>query len=370
MQHMWHHIQTITDNYRGDLPLTHFLKGYFKQHPILGSRDRRILSAMAYSWYRVHKGLVHAALPYREGMLACLTICDAVTPGMERMLQGVALPDVATIYQPHALYAGRNPLSAGISQTEWLGSMCAQPMLFVRIRTHDYVRKALAILLDHGIEGTAKGNCIALPNGAPIEKLLPADSYVVQDASSQATGRWLDAQPGQSWWDCCSGAGGKSLLLADQCPNVQLTVSDTRRSILHNLEARFKLYGHRLPTMVVADATDAYEIKEVAGGKQYDRILCDVPCTGSGTWARTPEQMYFFDPATVADFAARQQAILKNVSRYLAPGGKLFYITCSVFAQENEEVAQSCHLKVTDSQLINGTAHRADSMYIAVLQHG
>lgn len=334
----------------------------------MGSRDRRMLSAMAYCWYRVYKGLAHAMLPYPQAMLACLTLCDAITPGMERMLQGIAVPDVQTLFVPDALYSGNTPLSAGITRASWLNSMQVQPMLFVRIRHQSYVRKAMAILLDNGIEGTAEGNCIALPNGAPIEKLLPADSYVVQDASSQATGHWLDAQPGQRWWDCCSGAGGKSLLLADQCSGIQLTVSDSRRSILHNLEERFKLYGHRLPTMVVADATDAYEVKEVTGGKQYDRILCDVPCTGSGTWARTPEQMYFFEPTAVADFAARQRAILNNVSKYLAPGGKLFYITCSVFAQENEEVAGSCRLKVTDSQLINGTAHRADSMYIAVLQ--
>jgi 16S rRNA (cytosine967-C5)-methyltransferase len=199
---------------------------------------------------------------------------------------------------------------------------------------------------------------------------LPADSYVVQDASSQATGRWLDAQPGQRWWDCCSGAGGKSLLLADQCPGVQLTVSDSRRSILRNLEERFRLYGHRIPTMAVADATDPYEIAEVAGGNLYDRILCDVPCTGSGTWARTPEQLYFFDTATIADFADRQKTILNNVSRYLAPGGKLFYITCSVFAQENEDVATTSPLKVTGMQLINGTVQQADSMFIAVLQRG
>lgn len=367
---MWRHIQNITDTYRGDLPLTHFLKGYFRQHPILGSRDRRILSAMAYSWYRVHKGLAHAQLPYPEAMLACLTLCHAITPGMERMLQDVALPDVDRLFRPDALYDGQNALSEGISKQDWLNSMRVQPMLFVRIRHQSYVRKALAILLDNGVEGTAEGNCIALPNGAPIEKLLPADSYVVQDASSQATGRWLDAKPGQRWWDCCSGAGGKSLLLADQCSGIQLTVSDTRPSILHNLEERFRLYGHKIPTTAVADATDAYEIKEVTGGKQYDRILCDVPCTGSGTWARTPEQMYFFDPAAVADFAARQQAILNNVSKYLAQGGKLFYITCSVFAQENEEVAKNGQLKVTNSQLINGITQRADSMYIAVLQHG
>ena len=98
-------------------------------------------------------------------------------------------------------------------------------------------------------------------------------------------------------------------------------------------------------------------------------ILADLPCTGSGTWSRTPEAMYFFDPQTISNFRQRQEKILSNINSRLKPGGTLVYITCSVFAAENEGVVsyvtEPGKLRVEQEQMISGYTESADSMFVS-----
>ena len=162
------------------------------------------------------------------------------------------------------------------------------------------------------------------------------------------------------------------MLLKDIEPGVRLTISDARESIIHNLKQRFRLYRHELPVAHVTDVANDAQLQKALGGKLFDNIICDAPCSGSGTWARTPEQLYFFDPAVINKFTALQQTIATNVCAHLKPGGRLIYITCSVFAQENEAVADAVikktGLQLIQSQLINGTGIQADSMFVAMLK--
>jgi 16S rRNA (cytosine967-C5)-methyltransferase len=119
----------------------------------------------------------------------------------------------------------------------------------------------------------------------------------------------------------------------------------------------------------VADAT---AVAARTGKELYDHIICDAPCSGSGTWARTPEQLYFWQPDKVHEFAALQLTIATNASKLLRPGGRLIYITCSVYQAENEGVVNALiaatGMRVLTQSLINGTTLKADSMYVAVLQ--
>ncbi len=372
MRYLWHHIKTITDTYDGSVPLTHYLKHYCKQHPKLGSRDRRMLSAIIYSWCRCSKGIKNDVdLSFEQRVRSCLSLCGADMSVYEKLFADIP-PAEDTILDEDALFPYDIPLSEGIARTAWLRSMLVQPQLFIRLRKDSAATERT--LAAAGIPFTHVGpNCLALPNGAPVDTLLPADAYVVQDASSQLTGSYFTPKKGERWYDCCSGAGGKSLLLMDMGVPVALTVSDKRESILRNLKERFRLYGHKLPAAHIADMIDAKNIPLVTKDGSFDNIICDVPCSGSGTWARTPESMYFFDPGAVADYSRRQLAIATNVSRCLRPGGRLIYITCSVFRQENEDVVGSvCRdtgLQLAEQHLINGISQRADSMFIAVLQY-
>jgi 16S rRNA (cytosine967-C5)-methyltransferase len=217
-------------------------------------------------------------------------------------------------------------------------------------------------------------NCLSFPNGTSLEKILKPDSYRVQDLSSQKTAGYFQTEKDEIWWDACCGAGGKSLLLMDKEPGIKLSVSDTRERILGNLSERFYMYGFKHPDQYLLSASDSLQTVDAFGKTiRFDSIICDVPCSGSGTWARTPEQLYFFDPEKLDGFAEQQFAIASNVVKHLKPGGKLYYITCSVFKNENESVVQKLlnktGLKLETMELINGISQHADSMFVAVLKN-
>jgi 16S rRNA (cytosine967-C5)-methyltransferase len=357
MRYLRQHITTIFETYNGSVPLAHFLKNYFKQHPILGSRDRKMLSAMAYSWYRCSKGMLNDSLTM---------LLEEPSQWAAFTTAGLSAKDVdINMLFPYAIL-----LSSGINKEEWLSSMLVQPDLFIRIRKDK--GKIISLLNEKEIPFTfITDNCLALPNGAKIDALLPEDCYAVQDASSQHTGSYFAPERNELWYDCCSGAGGKSLLLKDMEPGVRLTISDTRESIIHNLQQRFRQYRLELPTAHVTDVSNKVLLNKAIGTKQFDNIICDVPCSGSGTWARTPEQLYFFDPASLEKFPPLQEAIAVNVAGHLKPGGRLIYITCSVFKKENEDVVgaviKATGLTLIRSQIINGISVHADSMFIAEL---
>lgn len=384
MHYIRQHIKAIIDEYNGGVPLTHYLKNYFRLYPKLGSRDRKLLSELAYSWYRCSKGW-DISLPFDEKLNACLFLCSTQEKLAKHILPGDwDFKEQATIderlrtlsihgieFDINKLFPYPVQLSAGINRDAWLYFMLQQPALFIRVRKDkqkitELLNKAdipFSILNDH---------CIALPNSSAIDKLLPEDAYVVQDASSQQTGSFFHPKANEQWYDCCSGAGGKSLLLKDIEPKVRLTVSDKRDSILHNLKSRFKQYHHTLQASYNIDVTNWNQLNDQLGEQQFDNIICDVPCSGSGTWARTPEQLHFFEPGIVSQISSLQKKISSNVVATLKPGGRLFYITCSVFKEENENVVhrllESTLLEVQDMKLINGINNKADSMFVTVLK--
>lgn len=367
MRFIWQNIQDIISKYDGSFPLHIFLKGHYKNSPKLGSRDRKMLSEMAYSWYRCSKTL-SKDLPFEERMANCLRLCNTENRHLLRLIEPM---------QPQTDNANLNSIfphdiefSNGIAKEDWLQSMLAQPDLFIRIRKEK--ERIVDILDEQGVlYEFLSEDCLALPNGTSVDRWIPEYAYVVQDASSQKTSDYFTIEPYDDCWDCCCGAGGKSLLIKDRQPLAELTVSDTRKTILDNLKERFRTYSHIMPEVYKTDVADAVKLKATMPDKQYDHIICDVPCTGSGTWARTPEQMYYFKPTELEAYTQRQKNIAVNAAKYLESGGKLYYITCSVFNAENERVVEhivkETELEIITSELINGVGQRADSMFITVL---
>ncbi|MBS1777334.1 MAG: hypothetical protein JSS64_13755 [Bacteroidetes bacterium] len=384
MRYILLHVETIIITYDGSIPMSHFLKKFFSTKPKLGSRDRKIISEMIYCWYRASKGFPDM-LTFEEKLRASLFVCDTSVPQILFFLpeewknakqkswndrldflfkQGIHY------YLDHLLVENID-FSKGMSQSAWLKSMFRQPAFFVRLRNSS--NRVIEILNREQINYTeVSENCFALPMGLAVDKLLPTNSYVVQDASSQLTGKYFKAKEGERWWDCCSGAGGKSLLLSDQQPNVSLTVSDKRASILNNLFERFKLYNLPLPKRIQVDVTKKDELLKALPNQHFDNIICDVPCSGSGTWSRTPEQLFFFNTENLIAFQFLQKTIVQNALSFLKVDGRLVYITCSVFQQENEAIIQSIcadeKVEILETELINGIENKADSMFVSVLK--
>jgi 16S rRNA (cytosine967-C5)-methyltransferase len=146
------------------------------------------------------------------------------------------------------------------------------------------------------------------------------------------------AMPGaRRVWDCCAAPGGKTLILARRLGSAEILASDVSVKRLAQTEARLRRYAYAEGVgFVAADAADA---KAVEGS--FDLILCDVPCSGTGTLAGNPEIRYRLKVEELARQAERQKAILKGALTRLAPGGRLVYSTCSLDPEECERVVEA-----------------------------
>ncbi|MBO9154933.1 RsmB/NOP family class I SAM-dependent RNA methyltransferase [Chitinophaga sp. GCM10012297] len=366
--------EEIVAAYDGSLPLHHFLKNFFKARPHMGSRDRRRVQQLVYQYYRLGKW--QPQLDVRERMLLgtflCETSPDALLgffkPEWNERITGTVIDKLVFLnlrWDAASAFPFVSHLSEGIDPEAFTLSYLQQPRLFIRARPG---KKAaiLRLLEDAGVAHETTGDAIALANGIKIEELLPDKrAYEVQDLSSQETGHRFRPQPKERWWDCCAASGGKSILLHDQQPSIGLTVSDVRASILENLHKRFAEAGIKQYDARVLDLT-----KPVTGFRPFKGIILDAPCSGSGTWGRSPEHLFYFTEDRITEYAALQKKIAKHVTPLLEPGGRLVYITCSVFKEENEDAVtflqNECGLEIEESGVIKGYDREADTMFVAV----
>jgi 16S rRNA (cytosine967-C5)-methyltransferase len=187
--------------------------------------------------------------------------------------------------------------------------------------------------------------------------LNPPENYVastgrIQDIGSQLIVPLLDLRAGQSLLDLCAAPGNKTAQALER--GVEVVACD--------------LHPHRLRTMndlaVTRVALDATQPLPFA--RQFDRILVDAPCSGTGTLARNPEIKWRLRPADLPDLQRRQRAILKNALDALAPGGLLVYSTCSLEREENEDVIAAFPAAWKTSRRTPGT-DPGDGFFTAVL---
>ena len=221
---------------------------------------------------------------------------------------------------------------------------------------------------------------LALPNGTKLDLIFGGQDNIlkksypfeVQDLSSQQTVSYFQPNRYEHWWDACAASGGKSLLLFSQEPLIKLVVSDIRESVLNNLDERFIGAGLRTYQKKVLDLTQNAD--PILHDFQFDGIILDAPCSGSGTWGRTPEMISQFDEYKIAGFHNLQKTIATNVIKYLKPGKPLIYITCSVFREENENVVaclvNDLGLQLESSAVLKGYENKADTMFVARLLKG
>lgn len=138
-------------------------------------------------------------------------------------------------------------------------------------------------------------------------------------------------------WDCCAAPGGKTLVLAARTKGAELLATDVSLKRMSQMKARLKRFAYA--RRVKTEVADAVDLSPAAG--DFDLILCDVPCSGTGTLARNPEIRARLAPLELKRQAERQKMILAAALARLAPGGRLVYSTCSLEAEENEQVVDS-----------------------------
>lgn len=152
----------------------------------------------------------------------------------------------------------------------------------------------------------------------------------VQDAGAQWAARWLDLASGQRVLDACAAPGGKSAHILESAA-VDLLALELDATRARRIEENFS----RLGLSATVRTADCRRVSAWWDGKPFDRILADVPCSASGVARRHPDIKWLRRPEDIARFAAQQADILAALWPTLAPGGKLLYVTCSVFDDEN-----------------------------------
>jgi len=159
----------------------------------------------------------------------------------------------------------------------------------------------------------------------------------VQDEGSQIISLLVGAEPGMRVADYCAGGGGKTLALAAAMGNKgYIFALDTSKKRLSGLPPRLKrARAHNVELQVLAENDDLWE---QAHEGEFDRVLVDAPCSGVGAWRRNPGARWRLTALDVERHAIRQGKILGRVAGLVATGGRLVYATCSLLAEENEDV--------------------------------
>jgi 16S rRNA (cytosine967-C5)-methyltransferase len=377
-------VQVLT-RYKGQQPFGIFIKDFFKQDKKYGSRDRKSISHLCYCYFRLGKALPD--MPVEERIVVGLFLCSS-TPNEilgqlkpewnevaalsveEKCLMLNALP--VAIGTALNIFPWKEALSAGLDHAAFCNSYLVQPHLFLRIRPGKQAVVQQKLEAAGILYSRLGASCIALPNASKVDEVIRLNKEaVIQDYSSQKVGELLlPVKSGIAVWDCCAASGGKSILAWDALGPLDLTVSDVRESIIANLKKRFAEAGINKYKSFVADLSDSRSF--LPGEIKPDLIIADVPCSGSGTWSRTPEQLYYFDTTAIQRYSSLQKKIVSRVWEKLNPGGHLLYITCSVFREENEEVVnfmqQQFSPEIVKVELLKGYDQQADSMFAALIR--
>ncbi len=157
----------------------------------------------------------------------------------------------------------------------------------------------------------------------------------VQDIASQGVGYICKPRPSEVWWDVCAGSGGKALHLASLANNKgKVYATEVRKARFHELTKRINRSDFK--KSIEAIYWDGKKIPTFS--KHPIHAIVDAPCSCSGTWRRSPELRWSITKDKIGEYSHLQLDILKRVAQVVPTGGKLVYVTCSIFEEENEMV--------------------------------
>src|SRR6266851_4127108 len=305
---------------RSERPADLVLNAFFRARRFIGSGDRRAVAERVWGILRRHGQLYwwlertrHPAF-HGGGSARAIVAADLLLVDKLELRQVEAMFDGGT-YRPPPLDLRVNRLKATVEEARAAlkrEGIETEPMRYANNGLR--LKRRLSVVAGE-----------AFQNGL-VE---------IQDEGSQLVAALVDAQPGMQVADYCAGAGGKTLAMAAGMNNkgrvVAMDVLETR---LDRSAQRLRRAGAHNVERRAIDADNRKWLKRQAGA--FDRVLVDVPCTGSGTWRRNPDGRWTLRPEDLAELVPKQAAILDAASRLVKPGGGLVYATCSVLPAENE----------------------------------
>ncbi len=381
----------LVESFKGEQPFAIFIKAFFSKGKKYGSKDRKHISALCYNYFRLGFAMKNSST--EQKIMVATFLCEKepsdfwekINPEWNEKINwpiNQKLLLVKDQFLSTDIFPYKQALSESVDAETYCLSMLEQPYLFLRIRPQCRLTTLRKLEKSKLVYQLINGTSIQLLPGTNAEDFFIIDKeVVVQDYNSQQVLNYLqlnetvlfeneEPHQGLSTWDCCAASGGKSILLNDIVKRkIDLTISDIRLVIVMNLHQRFKKANIKAYKYFIADIADT---KVTPPTTNYQLIICDAPCTGSGTWGRTPEQLCFFNSRTIKEFSEKQKRIVSNVIPHLKNGGIFVYITCSVFKEENETIAHfikdTFNVELLHQEILKGNDKKADTMFVAIFK--
>lgn len=379
------HIHTLINQYKFSQPLPLYLKQYFSQNKKLGSRDRKAIQEAVFNYFLYKPFAPDADVldlllsikkagvlkqPYLLSVLekACLDVDENNLPTLFKDLEDFPL------------------LSAPLEKSKYFEALQKSSLLFIRLKANAAklliaLEEKFKIYFKEKIKETQDW-IIGLENGVDLHSVLPANAFVVQDYASQAVlieafEYIQDKSQITQIWDACCGAGGKTLLTKSFFPKAKIWATDIRPQILRNLQERRKTQGWQgIQTEVLnlelplTQASSA--VQNIISNTNFDLAIADVPCSGSGTWSRSPEQFAHYKLLDLDKIQKRQIAIAQNVIATLPSSAYFIYCTCSVFQIENEAVCEHLinagNIELIHQECVDASTQGGDILFFALFR--
>jgi 16S rRNA (cytosine967-C5)-methyltransferase len=350
------------------------LRMFFRDNKSLGPKDRALVADTVYAALRRRRMLEHVtpgATP-REIALATLVKLQGIgVSQIESVLKG---DERAWLTKLRAENLDALPFELRVDLPDWV---------IERLRKHMSDEEILALGrgLQHAAPLDLRVNVLKAPREGVLDRLdfdnLPAEAtryspigvrlrekpalnthpmfldgaVEVQDEGSQLLGLLVEPRRGEMVVDFCAGAGGKTLQMgAAMGSSGRLYAFDVSDKRLTNLAPRLKRSGlSNVHPQRIANENDA-KVKRLRG--KIDRVLVDAPCTGLGTLRRNPDLKTRQDSNALAELNEKQRAILAAAATLVKPGGRLVYGTCSLLAEENEDIVSEFLAAHPDFQVV------------------
>jgi 16S rRNA (cytosine967-C5)-methyltransferase len=342
-------VKTLLENYHFDQPFHVYFAAQAKLHRNWGSKDRKTYKNACYAYFRL-------GFMIRNG---------AVDSNVTFAIQDTG--NIRSQIAPTDIFPDKQWVSQRIDFNLWANSLLLMRPVYLALKKSD-AEKAIQWLNEQNIDyEKIKQFCLRVKADSKLDGLIEKGWAWIMDISSQEAANQVQILPKQDVWDACSGAGGKALFLTNQLDaQFNLTCSDMRFTVLENLKSRFYTTGLRMPHIELANLKEPFHLN-----KKYDKVILDVPCSGSGTWGRTPENISSITQEKITSFSVLQRDLVRNAIKNMKPEGRLYYMTCSVFKEENEHnvayLAENLGLKLVSDTYVVHDYEQSDILYVAEL---
>ncbi|EPT31280.1 putative ribosomal RNA small subunit methyltransferase B [Toxoplasma gondii TgCatPRC2] len=321
------------------LPLDLFVRHYFKCHKSINSADKLFITSHLYQIIK-WKGLLDFLTPPPAAWSSRIRTYF-ISDRWKLHSTNQRLPPHLRCSFPEPLFARLEAALGTVKAIQVCNILNEDPPTFLRVNSNKITRERLYKFLVN--KGVLVEKCANSPFGLVLpqrQKLgdLPefkSGFFDIQDEASQLVAFKLQVEPGQKVLDYCAGSGGKTLAFGPLLGNTgRLYLHDTREHMLLEAKKRLKRAGIPNYQLLFPHATPDHVFKKLRG--QMDWVLCDVPCTATGTLRRNPELKWKYSDDKLFDLVALQREIFASALIYMKPNkGRILYSTSSILDEEN-----------------------------------